>query len=203
MTHPGIETIQTTLGYFRLHGIKTRVLGSGFRSVSTHSSAIHGTNLKAPELQLSEIGLLGDFDGICVTKAQIDRLKWSQIVISTPDDSSSSALRARQAQYPTSFLESGVGFMNVMSAETRTMVAATMFVALGEMKAHMNVLQKIVEKEVTRQFELQTFDLATLYNSPRARREITQTSADCVAPRRNILEAFRSDDTPLGDDEVF
>jgi transaldolase len=137
---------------------------------------------------LSEIGLLGDFDAICLTKDQVDRLKWCQIAISTPDDSSPSALRARQAQFPTRFLESEVGFMNVMSAETRSMVAATMFVALGEMKAHMDVLQKIVAKEVTKQFELQTLDLSALYSLPTARRETTQTSASCVAP---------------GDDEVF
>lgn len=34
MIHPGIEAIQSTLAYFRLHGIKTKVIGSGFRSVS-------------------------------------------------------------------------------------------------------------------------------------------------------------------------
>jgi transaldolase len=33
MVHPGIEAIQSTLAYFRLHEIKTKVIGSGFRSV--------------------------------------------------------------------------------------------------------------------------------------------------------------------------
>jgi transaldolase len=158
---------------------------------------------------LSEIGPLGDFDAICVTKDQADRLRWSQISISTPDDSSSIALRARQAQYPTSFLESKTGFMNAMSTETRSMVAATMFVALGEMKAHMDILQQIVDNEMQWQFELQTMDLRTLYRSSEKKKN-KRRSTTCMAPERNLADALGLDDdadtdtdTDLGEDEVF
>jgi transaldolase len=97
--------------------------------------------------------------------------------------------------------------MNVMSAETRSMVAATMFVALGEMKAHMDVLQQIVENEVRRQFELQTMDLRTLYSCPRRRDEVKQRPSSSVAPERNLADALGLDDAAadvdLGEDEVF
>lgn len=92
--------------------------------------------------------------------------------------------------------------MNAMSAETRSMVAATMFVALGEMKAHMDVLQQIVEDEVKRQFDLQTLDLRTLYSS--RRREEKQEA--CTVPERNLAFALGLGDVPdtdLGEDEVF
>jgi len=32
--HPGIEAIQSILGYFKLNGIKTKVVGTTFREVS-------------------------------------------------------------------------------------------------------------------------------------------------------------------------
>ena len=156
---------------------------------------------------MSEVGPLGDFDAICVTKDQADRMRWSQVAISTPVDSSRAALRARQAQYPTRLLESKTGFMAVMSAETRHMIAATMFVALGEMKAHMDVLQEIIEMEVRRQFELETLDLRTLYSSARRKQEIKQMSAACISSRRDLADALGLDDaaaeTHREEDEVF
>lgn len=90
--------------------------------------------------------------------------------------------------------------MSAMSAETRSMVAATMFVALGEMKAHMDVLQQIVENEVKRQFDLLTLDLRTLYSSPRRREE------NYMVPERKLAVALGLGDvadTNLGEDEVF
>lgn len=32
--HPGIETIQTIMAYFRLHKLKTKLIGTNFRKVS-------------------------------------------------------------------------------------------------------------------------------------------------------------------------
>lgn len=154
---------------------------------------------------MTEIGPLGDFDAICVTKDQADRMKWSQVGLSTPVDSSSVALRARQAQHPTRLLESEGGFMNVMSAKTRNMVSATMYVALGEMKAHMDVLHQIVENEVVRQFELQILDLRTLYSSSKRRQGIKHRSATCKH-ERSLADSLGLDDATdedLGEDEVF
>jgi len=145
--HPGVETIQSTLEYFKLHGIKTKVIGSEFRA-------------------LAEIGPHGGFDAICISKDQADGLQRCHISQSTLRPLSSAHLRARQAQYPTSLLLSKTGFMEAMSAETRSMVAATLFVPLGEMKVHMDSLEAIVAREVARQFELMTLDLRTLYGSP-------------------------------------
>lgn len=95
--------------------------------------------------------------------------------------------------------------MNVMSAETRNMVSATMYVALGEMKAHMDVLHQIVENEVVRQFELQILDLRTLYSSSKRRQGIKHRSATCKH-ERSLADSLGLDDATdedLGEDEVF
>jgi transaldolase len=157
---------------------------------------------------VSEIGPLGDFDAICVTKDQADRLRWSQVGISTPEDSSAAVLRARQAQYPTSFLKSETGFMNIMSAKSRRMVAATMFVALEEMKAHMDALQLIVENEVKRQFDLQNLDLRTLYRSSRKKDRRRSTTWETGRHLADALGLDEDDATSaaavdLGEDKLF
>jgi transaldolase len=90
--------------------------------------------------------------------------------------------------------------MSAMSAETRSMVAATMFVALGEMKAHMDVLQQIVENEVRRQFDLQTLDLRTLYSSLRRREENFRVPERKLAVALGLWDVA---DTNLGEDEIF
>lgn len=75
--------------------------------------------------------------------------------------------------------------MEALSAETRSIVAATLFVPLGEMKAQMDYLEKIVGKEVSRQFKLQTLDLKTLYrcSSPK-NQKIKRTAGDLHTPER-------------------
>ncbi|KAG6865097.1 hypothetical protein C0991_005152 [Blastosporella zonata] len=140
--HPGVETVQSIFQYFKLHGIKTKVIGSGFRS-------------------LSEIVPLTGLDAICISKDQADGFEGCQIDLSTTDSSPSALLRARQAQYPTNFLQSG--FMDAMSPKTRVMVTSTLFTRLGEMKCEMDMFETIVEREVTRQFELRAVNLKALY----------------------------------------
>ncbi|GLB39615.1 putative transaldolase is important for the balance of metabolites in the pentose-phosphate pathway [Lyophyllum shimeji] len=180
-THPGVETIQSTLEYFRLHGIKTKVIGSEFRA-------------------LSEIGPHAGFDAICISKDQADGLQRCQISTATLRLSSSAHLRARQAQYPTSFLSSKTGFMEAMSAETRSMVAATLFVPLGEMKAQMDSLEEIVEKEVVRQFELTltTVDLKGFYGTPVKKRK-SRVSDGSDSGRAGLKRGLAED---LGLEEV-
>ncbi|KAG6832869.1 hypothetical protein H0H87_012802 [Tephrocybe sp. NHM501043] len=147
-THPGIEAIQSYLEYFKLHGIKTKVMGSGFRS-------------------LSEIASLTGLDAICISKDQADGFTGCQIGISTSSTGPSppAQLRARQAQYPTNLLSSHSGLMDAMSPETRAMVTSMLYSSLGEMKCQMDKLEAIVEKEVIRQFKLKTLDLKTLYHA--------------------------------------
>ncbi|KAF9458266.1 hypothetical protein BDZ94DRAFT_1226563, partial [Collybia nuda] len=178
--HPGIETIQSIIVYFKLHDIRCRVIGSEFRT-------------------LSEIGPLGDFDAICVTKDQADRLKWSQVPITSPSVDSSASLRARQAQYPTKLLGTESGFLNAMSLDTRNTVTSTLFTALGEMKAQMDDLEAIVATEVHRQFELLTLDLRSLYRRrSKSRRSEDENhrmiSRDVMPvdnlPKRNLAKAL-------------
>ncbi|KAF5339099.1 hypothetical protein D9611_011157 [Ephemerocybe angulata] len=80
--HPGIETIQTIMAYFRLHKIKTRLIGTNFR-------------------KMAEIALLSDFDAVCVSTYQLDRLEWN-VARYTPRKTPRAvvALRAQQAMVP-------------------------------------------------------------------------------------------------------
>ncbi|KAF5373441.1 hypothetical protein D9615_009498 [Tricholomella constricta] len=188
--HPGVETIQSTLEYFKLHGIKSKLVGSEFRS-------------------LSEIGPLSGFDAICVSKDQADGLRGCQFSTSTLVPSSSARLRARQAQYPTALLSTRTGFMEAMSAKTRGMVTATLFVPLGEMKAHMDGLEEIVAREVARQFELTTLDLRTLYGlspkSHKSRKTLANREHSQLRSKRSLSSDLGLEETCLKQDidDVF
>ncbi|KAJ6464011.1 hypothetical protein C8R45DRAFT_506327 [Mycena sanguinolenta] len=145
--HPGIEVIQATLEYFKLHDIRTRVVGRNFR-------------------QLAELSALRGFDAVCLSKEQLEVTRWKAETRS-PDLSDrppQASMRARQAQHPAKFLENGSGFMSVMSAEARRMLAATVYPALGKMELQMNAIEKIVREEVAWQLAQKTLSLEALYD---------------------------------------
>ncbi|KAF8177655.1 hypothetical protein BJ912DRAFT_985245 [Pholiota molesta] len=56
--HPGIETLQSILAYFKVNGIKTKVIGADFRN-------------------LAEIGLLSECDAVCVSAEHANELSWT------------------------------------------------------------------------------------------------------------------------------
>lgn len=72
-------------------------------------------------------------------------------------------MRARQAQHPTKLPENGIGFMSVMSAGARSMLAATVYSAVGKMERQMNAIEKIVKEEVAWQLAQKTLSLEALY----------------------------------------
>ncbi|KAF7366789.1 putative transaldolase [Mycena sanguinolenta] len=145
--HPGIEVIQATLEYFKLHNIHTRVVGRDFR-------------------QLAELSALSGFDAVCLSKEQLEVTRWKAETRSPDlsDRSPQASMRARQAQHPAKFLENGSGFMSVMSAEARRMLAATVYSALGKMELQMNAIEKIVREEVAWQLAQKTLSLEALYD---------------------------------------
>ncbi|KAG6872644.1 hypothetical protein C0995_008075 [Termitomyces sp. Mi166 len=144
--HPGTEAIQASTEYFKLHGIKTKVIGSEFRS-------------------LSEMVPLIGLDAICISKDQADGLRGYQISIPTSGTSPSSAavLRARQALYPTKLLTAHSEFMHAMSAETRAMITAVLYGSLKELTSHMDELEALIAVELADQYDLRTLDLKSLY----------------------------------------
>ncbi|KAH7910729.1 hypothetical protein BJ138DRAFT_71132 [Hygrophoropsis aurantiaca] len=81
-----------------------------------------------------------------------------------PTDSSASALRAKQARCPTNFLRSRKGFMAALSAESRSVVSAVLFMGIGKMKVHMERIEDVVRTEVRKRVELETTDLRSLYS---------------------------------------
>jgi len=143
--HPGMEIIQATLEYFKLHEISTRLVGRDFR-------------------QLAELSALSGFDAVCLSKEQLEVSRWKAETRSEglPDRPPQASMRARQAQHPAKFLENG-RFMGLMSAEARGMLATTMYPALGKMELQMNTIEKIVKEEVAWQLALKTLSLDALY----------------------------------------
>ncbi|KAG6889906.1 hypothetical protein C0992_003699 [Termitomyces sp. T32_za158] len=144
--HPGTEAIQALTCYFKLHRIKTRVIGSEFRS-------------------LPEIVPLTGLDAICISKDQADGLKGCQICVSTSSAGPSpvALLRARQALYPTELLSAHSGFMDAMSTETRAMITAILYDSLSELRYHMDELEALIARELAEQYQLRTLDLKSLY----------------------------------------
>ncbi|KAJ7130359.1 hypothetical protein C8R44DRAFT_65117 [Mycena epipterygia] len=144
--HPGMEVIQATLAYFKLHEFRTRLVGRDFR-------------------ELAELSALPGFDAVCLSKAQLDAARWEAETRSEDlPDRSQASMRAKQAQHPTTFLENEkIGFMELMSAEARSMLADSMFPALGKMELQMDRIEKLVRDEVAWQLALKTLSLEELY----------------------------------------
>ncbi|KAK7042518.1 putative transaldolase [Favolaschia claudopus] len=147
--HPGIEIIQTTLEYFKLHGIETRIVGRDFR-------------------QLAELSALSGFDAVCLSKDQVEALRCktteNRSGVDLLDKPPQGSLRARQVQHPAKLPGDGrPGFMRLMSARTRGMVAETLYSALGKLELQMNAIEKIVRAEVAWQLALSKLDLDALY----------------------------------------
>ncbi|KAF8801194.1 hypothetical protein BYT27DRAFT_7198501 [Phlegmacium glaucopus] len=170
MTHPGVQAIQSILAYFRFNGIKTKVIGMSFRS-------------------LPEIGLLSEFDAVGVSGNQADGLKWSKVpTISLDNVDLPTALRGRQAKYPTDLLTQKGGFLASLSPVSRNLINTVLGDALGKMQGEMDAIEDIVGKEVDRQFRLGTLDLKTLYKS-------TAVSPERKSIRKNSRESAETTTT--------
>ncbi|KIJ94100.1 hypothetical protein K443DRAFT_642765 [Laccaria amethystina LaAM-08-1] len=170
--HPGIEAIQTILAYFRFNNIKTKLIGTDFR-------------------KFAEMGILGDFDAVCVSEYQIDKLRWSTVPTSSGETSPSVLLRAGQAQYPTNFLTVEGGFIKLLSSESRNLIKDIMDGGLKEIKEKMGKIEAAVVSEVDRQFKVGTMKLKELYavgDTPKAKKTGTPPSLDKVFETRNVAK---------------
>ncbi|KAJ7720788.1 hypothetical protein B0H16DRAFT_381365 [Mycena metata] len=181
--HPGIEVIQATLEYFKLHGIRARLVGCDFR-------------------QLAELSALPGFDAVCLSKEQLleaARYRGAQyggetrsaVVVDldrTRPPQHQASMRARQAQHPSGLLEqldavtarssvqspSGNGiqhgtktgnrFMLLLSGAARRTLAAQLYPALGRMELQMTGIEQAVREEVVWQLSVRTMNLAVLYD---------------------------------------
>ncbi|KNZ79241.1 putative transaldolase, partial [Termitomyces sp. J132] len=188
--HPGTESIQASIQYFKLHGIKTKVIGSEFRS-------------------LSEIVPLTGLDAICISKDQADGLKGCQISVSISSATSSSPaalLRARQALYPTKLLSAHSGFMDTMSTETRTMITEILYGSLRELKCHLDELQSLMARELADQYNSRTLDLKSLYKArnerPHRMKKGTKVSSSGDLETKNMLPGWSLEEDRARPEEV-
>ncbi|KDQ56585.1 hypothetical protein JAAARDRAFT_194578 [Jaapia argillacea MUCL 33604] len=158
--HPGIEDIQSTVAYFELNHIGSKLVGSGMRN-------------------LAEISHISGLDAVALSQPQIDELRSSRLPLSpTPPDESPVHLRARQAAYPSNWLQSKHGFMSAMSAGARSMLAATLYVALGELKVCMDWIERTLYKEIERQMVMNAlpYDVLFAVRTPRKHKRKKRSS---------------------------
>jgi len=193
--HPGIETVQSILAYFKLHGIRTKVIGTRFRT-------------------LAEIGLLSDCDAICVSVEHAEKLKWSRVLTTSLDDygvQHPSIFRARQAKYPMDLLNSAKeGFSNWLSPESRNMTGELLSEALQEIESQMEIIEQVVEVEIKHRYELATVKLKDIYRElePKsAKKKSTQPSKEVSKLGLHMWQASFNPVSGLGVeqemDEVF
>ncbi|KAH7926887.1 aldolase [Leucogyrophana mollusca] len=145
--HPGIEVIQSCASYIQFNGVRTRLMTADIRT-------------------WSELKQLNGLAAVALNQQQLDRIPRHTLTtwFPSPEDASAASLRARQAQWPPTFLQSKKGFMSAMSAESRSMVSAVLFVGLGKMNIHMEKIDGVIRQEVRRRVELETGDLRSLYS---------------------------------------
>ncbi|KIM41239.1 hypothetical protein M413DRAFT_410773 [Hebeloma cylindrosporum] len=191
--HPGIETIQSILAYFKLHGIRTKVVGTRFRT-------------------LAEIGLLSDCDAVCVSAEHAEKMKWSSVPTTSLDDygpEHPAVFRARQAKYPMDLLKNAKGtggFSRWLSPESRNMTCELLDEVLQEMESQMASIEQVVEIEIKRRYEQGTTPLKELYRRLDAERAKSSQSPKVVLVRE-MWQGLFTPVTSLGVeqaiDEVF
>lgn len=159
---------------------------------------------------MAEVGLLSEFDAVGVSRNQADRLKWSKVpIISVENTDLPTALRGRQAKYPTDLLTQQGGFLASLSPSSRNLINSVLGDALGKMQGEMDTIEHVVREEIDRRFRLGTLDLKTLYksaapvssptSSPKSIWEKPRESAETT--RRKVAESYHPEVDPK--DEVF
>ncbi|KDR76872.1 hypothetical protein GALMADRAFT_66398, partial [Galerina marginata CBS 339.88] len=147
-SHPGITAVQTILAYFKKNKIRSRLVGTSFRN-------------------LAEIGLLSDFDAVCVSPEQADRLRWSRLPVTTLEFENAAVpatFRAQHAKYPTDLLTRKGGFSTWFSPESRNLTTRVLCGELDSMRGHMDTIEHLVALEVKRQSDLRSMSINDLYD---------------------------------------
>ncbi|KAK0194637.1 hypothetical protein F5146DRAFT_446138 [Armillaria mellea] len=135
-THPGIEHIQATAVYFKLHKRTTRLVGTNFRT-------------------LKELGPLGCLDAIVISKDSVEQLNGRPfpLIHSVPKTSPAYA-HAEGIPKATAFQGEKSEFISFLSDSDRSALVEGMHVTLGRLKAKMQEIDKMIQKELSKQYTL-------------------------------------------------
>ncbi|KAK0460675.1 uncharacterized protein EV420DRAFT_1236407, partial [Desarmillaria tabescens] len=132
-THPGIEHIQATAVYFKLHKQTTRLVGTDFRT-------------------LKELGPLGCLDAVVISKDSVEQLSGSPfpLIQSVPKTSPAYA-HAEETPKRSAFLGKKAEFISFLPENDRGVLVQTMQVILGRLKVKMQEIDKMIQKELSKQ----------------------------------------------------
>ncbi|KAG2128291.1 hypothetical protein DEU56DRAFT_742098 [Suillus clintonianus] len=165
--HPGIKTVQSCINYIRQNSLNTSLLVADIRD-------------------WDELKQLNGIDAVALNQKLLDQISMQGLTTWSPeimeDYEFSPAYRcAREAKYPSDFLNHERGIGMALSAEDRSLMSSVVYIPLGQNKVFMEHIQDVIRKEVRDRLYLDTFDLPrTLY---RRKHELI-LGKDANKPRR-------------------
>ncbi|KAK0205548.1 hypothetical protein DFS33DRAFT_1383454 [Desarmillaria ectypa] len=182
-THPGIEHIQATAVYFKLHKHTTRLVGTDFRT-------------------LEELGPLGCLDAVVISKDNVEQLNGYPFVLtqSVPKTSPAYA-HAEGTPKRTAFQGKKAEFISFLSDNDRSTLTETMHVTLGRLKVKMQEIDKIIQKELWKQHTLrfpenELSDTSSKDGDPQGSKLSTGSPGKCLHTSENETEcADKTKDT--------
>lgn len=137
-THPGIEHIQATAVYFKLHKHTTRLVGTSFRT-------------------LQELGPLGCLDAIVISKDNVEQLNGRPFpLIQSVPKTSTAYTYAEEVPKGTAFKGKKSEFISFLSENDRSAIAGTMHTTLRKLKIKMEEIDEEIHKELSKQHTLRS-----------------------------------------------
>ncbi|KAG2040599.1 hypothetical protein BDR03DRAFT_915062 [Suillus americanus] len=142
--HPGIKTIQSCINYIRQNSLNTSLLVTDIRD-------------------WDELNQLDGVDAAALNQNFLDQISMCGLTTWSPefmeDYEFSPAYRcAREAKYPSDFLDHERGIEMALSAGDRSLLSSVVYIRLGQNKVFMGKIEDVIRKEVVERLYVDAFD---------------------------------------------
>ncbi|KAG1886722.1 hypothetical protein F4604DRAFT_1917556 [Suillus subluteus] len=159
--HPGIKTIQSCINYIRQNSLNTSLLVTDIRDWDELN-------------QLDGIGAAALNQNLLNQILMCGLTTWSPEIME--DYAFSPACRcAREAKYPSDFLNQARGIGMALSAGDRSLLSSVVYIRLGQNKVFMEKIEDVIRKEVGRRLYVDAFDPHAYSMAVRRRRLAAKT----------------------------
>lgn len=142
--HPGIKTIQSCINYIRQNSLNTSLLVTDIRD-------------------WDELNQLDGVDAVALNQNLLDQVPKCRLTTWSPENVEdyeySPAYRcAREAKYPSDFLNHEKGLGMALSAGDRSLLSSVVYISLGQNKVFMGKIEDVIRKEVSERLYVDAFD---------------------------------------------
>ncbi|KAG1737796.1 hypothetical protein EDB19DRAFT_1636733 [Suillus lakei] len=142
--HPGIKTIQSCINYIRQNSLNTSLLLADIRD-------------------WDELKQLNGVDAAALDQKMLDQTSKHGLTTWSPEimedyEFSPAYQCAREAKYPSDFLNHERGIGMALSAEDRSLMSSVVYIRLGQNKVFMEHIEDIIRKEVNWRLSMDAFD---------------------------------------------